>query len=58
MATPQQQALRPLTVAEQAALRRIVKASSGRADRVRRAKALLAVAAAASLSEAARMAGF
>lgn len=58
MATPQQQPLRPLTVAEQAALSRIVKASSERADRVRRATAVLAVAAGASFSQAARTAGF
>jgi transposase len=50
--------LRSLTIAERAALRRIAKASSERADRVRRAKALLAVADGASCSQAARTAGF
>ncbi len=39
MATRQDEPLRPLTIAEQAALTRIVKASSERADRVRRALA-------------------
>ena len=58
MAIPQHQPLRPLTIAEQATLTRIVKASSERADRMRRARALLAVAQGASFSQAARTAGF
>ncbi len=58
MATQQQEPLRPLTIAEQAALNRIVKASSERADRVRRAAALVALAEGASFAQAARRAGF
>src|SRR5215216_1764156 len=58
MATHQHEPLRPLTIAEQAALTRIVRASSERADRVRRATALVALAEGASCAEAARRAGF
>ena len=58
MATHQHDPLRPLTIAEQAALNRIVKAGSERADRVRRATALVALAAGASFAQAARQAGF
>ena len=58
MATQQQEPLRPLTIAEQAALSRIVRASSERADRVRRATALVALAEGASFAQAARRAGF
>src|SRR5215210_1681946 len=47
MATPQKEALRPLTPAERAAL-----------ERVRRATALLALAAGASCAAAARQAGY
>ena len=58
MATRQHEPLRPLTIGEQAALTRIVTASSERADRVRRATALLALATGASFAQAARQAGF
>jgi len=58
MATPQQEALRPLTPAERAALARVRRATSGRVDRVRRATALLALAAGASFAAAARQAGY
>jgi hypothetical protein len=49
--------LRPVTADERAALERIVRASSERADRVARAKALLAVADGAAFTVAARTAG-
>ena len=58
MGTMQQERLRPLTIAEQRELKTIVKASSERVDRVRRAAAVLAVARGASFSAAARAAGF
>jgi transposase len=58
MATPQQDPLRPLTGAEQAALARLAAASSERVDRVRRATALLAVARGQPFARAARQAGF
>lgn len=58
MATRQHEPLRPLTIAERAALTRIVKSSSERADRVRRATALVALAEGASFAQAARRAGF
>jgi transposase len=58
MATHPHEPLRTLTIAEQAALDRIVKASSERADRVRRATVLAALAAGASFAQAARRAGF
>lgn len=49
--------LRPLTAEERAALTRVSRTSSERADRVARAKALLAVAAGASYTSAAMAAG-
>jgi transposase len=58
MATPQKEAMRSMTDQEQAALTRVVKASSERADRVRRATALLAVAGGQPLARAAQQAGF
>jgi transposase len=58
MATPQKEALRPLTPAERAALARVCRAISGRVDRVRRATALLALAEGASFAAAARQAGY
>lgn len=57
MPHPQKVALRPLTAAEQAGLEVVARAGSERADRVARAKALLAVAAGASFVAAARAAG-
>jgi len=57
MATPQKAPLRALTAEEQAAIERLVKKSSERLDRVRRARALLAVAHGASFAAAAREAG-
>jgi transposase len=57
MGTPQRERLRDLAETERAALRRIVQASSERVDRVRRARALLTVAAGASFAAAAREAG-
>ena len=58
MATPQKERLRPVTAEEWAALERIVRASSERVDRVRRATAVLTVAQGASFAHAARQAGF
>lgn len=58
MATPQKEPLRALTAPERAALEQTAQASSERLDRVRRATALLAVAAGASFAQAARQAGF
>jgi transposase len=58
MTTPQKEPLRALTPAERATLEQIMRASSERVDRVRRATALLAVARGASFAEAARQAGF
>jgi transposase len=52
MARPVQEGLRPLTAPEEQELRRIVKATSERVDTVRRAKALLAVAAGKSRTKA------
>ena len=57
MAHAQKAPLRPLTAAEQTELGRIARASSERADRVARAKALLAVADGVPFSVAARLAG-
>jgi transposase len=57
MARQQKQPLRPLTAGERAALQRLARAGSERADRVARAKALLAVADGAGFTEAARAAG-
>jgi transposase len=58
MATMQQERLRPLTLAEQRELRTMVKGSSERVDRVKRATALLAVAGGQPFSAAARAAGY
>src|SRR5215217_4155271 len=58
MAAMQKERLRPLTIAEQRELKAMVKASSERVDRVRRATALLAVAGGQSFSEAARAAEY
>ena len=58
MATPQKEPLRPLTSEEQAAPERVVRAGSERVDRVRRARALLAVAPGQAFARAARQAGF
>ncbi len=58
MATMQKERLRPLTVAEQRDLRVIRQASSERVDRVKRATALLALAAGQSFSSAAQAAGY
>jgi transposase len=57
MPHPQQTPLRPLTEAERAVLAQVARASAERADRVARAKALLAVADGASFAAAARAAG-
>lgn len=57
MARPQKTALRPLTTAEQGTIERLIKATSERVDRVRRATAVLAVARGASFAAAARQAG-
>lgn len=58
MAGAQKEPLRPLSVTEWQALERVVKASSERVDRVRRARAPLAVARRQSFAEAARQVGF
>jgi transposase len=58
MATQQKEPLRALTAAEQTTLQRIAKASSQRLDRVRRARALLAVAHGQPFCQAAPQAGF
>ncbi len=57
MAPPQKEVLRAVTAEERAALDRIVRASSERLDRIRRAKALLAVAQGDGFAQAARQAG-
>lgn len=57
MTRRQKAPLRPLTSQEQALLQRIARSGSERADRVARAKALLAVAQGASFTEAVRGAG-
>ena len=57
MARRQKEPLRALTAAERSALERVSRAGSERADRVARAKALLAVAAGTSFTAAARAAG-
>jgi transposase len=57
MPPPRKDPLRPLTAAEQGTLERLSKATSERVDRVRRARALLAVAAGASSPQAAAQAG-
>ena len=58
MATMQKERLRPLTIAEQREMKRIVKASSERVDRVQRATALLAVAGGRTFAAAAEVAGY
>jgi transposase len=57
MPRPQKTPLRALTEAERAALTRVARAGSHPADRVARAKALLAVGDGARFSDAARAAG-
>ena len=57
MAVPQKVPLRALAPEEQRSLESIAKASSERLDRVRRARALLAVAQGRSFAQAARQAG-
>src|SRR5215470_10224445 len=58
MARGQKAPLRPLSAAERRVLEDVVKASSERVDRVRRARALLTVADTGSFAAAARPAGF
>ena len=58
MATPQHEGLRSVTAEERRALERVRQATSARVDRVRRATALLAVAAGASFAVAAQQAGY
>ncbi len=58
MATRQKEPLRPLRPEEYASLERVVRRGSARVDQVRRAQALRAVARGASLTHAARGAGF
>jgi len=58
MASPPKERLRSLSAAEQGALDRLTRAGSARVDRVRRARALMAVVAGQSLAAAARTAGF
>src|SRR5713226_7406595 len=58
MATPQQEPVRAVTPAEQAALERLARSSSERVDRVRRATAVLAVVQGQGFAAAARQAGF
>ena len=57
MPHPQKTPLRPLTEAERTVLAQVARASAERADRVARAKALLAVADGATFADAARAAG-
>jgi transposase len=57
IAKPQQESLRALSSEERATLERLVKRTSERVDRVRRARALWAVAAGVSFAAAARAAG-
>ena len=58
MVAMQQERLRPLTIAEQRELEAVVKASSERVDRMRRATALLAVAGGKTFAAAAEAAGY
>ena len=58
MARPQKEQLRALTAEEESALQHIIRASSERVDRVRRARALLAVARGQPFAQAAQQAGF
>jgi hypothetical protein len=57
MAQPQKHPLRPLTASERAELERVARSQADRADRVARAKQLLAVADGARFTDAARQAG-
>jgi transposase len=57
MARPQKAPLRPVAETERTALDQIARAGSERADRVARAKAVLAVAAGGSFTAAAQAAG-
>ena len=57
MGRPVKEDLRPLSRPEEQELQRMVKATSERVDRVRRAKALLAVAAGKSRTQASQEAG-
>jgi len=57
MARPQKHPLRALTAHEHTILHQVARATAERADRVARAKALLAVAEGATFTEAARAAG-
>ena len=57
MPRPQKEPLRPLTEPERTTLEAVARSGAERADRVARAKALLAVAAGARFAEAARAAG-
>jgi transposase len=57
MGRPVKEGLRPLSRAEEQELQRVVKATSERVDRVRRAKALLAVAGGKSRTAAGQEAG-
>ena len=57
METPQKEQLRDLAETERAALQRVVQAGRERVDRMRRARALLTVAAGGSFAAAAREAG-
>ncbi len=57
MGRPRKEELRELTEEEQQELKRVVKATSERIDAIKRAKALLAVAARATLTKASQEAG-
>jgi len=57
MPRPQNAPLRPLTASERATLDQVARSGAERADRVSRAKALLAVADGATFTAAARAAG-
>lgn len=57
MGQPQKHPLRPLTESERAELERVARSQADRADRVARAKQLLAVADGARFTDAARQAG-
>src|SRR2546430_15915971 len=57
MGRPRKEELRELKEEEQKELKRVVKATSERVDTVKRAKALLAVAAGATLTAAGQEAG-
>jgi transposase len=57
MGRPRKEELRELKEEEQKELKRVVKATSERVDAVKRAKALLAVAAGATLTKASQEAG-